>query len=398
MLDVETNSHPIISKYHQYLSLYKSYYSSFINLISNVIYEDEDSSFSFQYKLYYGIMASSTMNNIELFDDFKKKFLECNGDKLWVEQGIQCENIPKQIKLFANINDILAHKPWFLHWTHFIEFDNGLSFFLFQSAIILTTIQRFATIISALELFLKKNITINDLIFQNEEDNLKNNEIENKIKKKNSKRDEKIKSENEKVIISVKQNYIDEKDLNEKKKQNTNNNFSIKFLLKEPVIYEDFNQHHDKYLYVDDFDWKTNAKYFYVDYASKEMDFLEKEFKALDTLSNNEKNKNNIFKHKNTIEKYVEIILGIRDREYDYHKTNEVLNMDIKNLIKKIACFPEKLNDENLDDLLLILNAKNLLILIFIIAEIKQKISLTYFAKAFDDFSSNKNKFDYNKI
>ena len=370
----------------------------FINLISNVIYEDEDSSFSFQYKLYYGIMASSTMNNIELFDDFKKKFLECNGDKLWVEQGIQCENIPKQIKLFANINDILAHKPWFLHWTHFIEFDNGLSFFLFQSAIILTTIQRFATIISALELFLKKNITINDLIFQNEEDDLKNNEIENKIKKKNSKRDEKIKSENEKVIISVKQNYIDEKDLNEKKKQNTNNNFSIKFLLKEPVIYEDFNQHHDKYLYVDDFDWKTNAKYFYVDYASKEMDFLEKEFKALDTLSNNEKNKNNIFKHKNTIEKYVEIILGIRDREYDYHKTNEVLNMDIKNLIKKIACFPEKLNDENLDDLLLILNAKNLLILIFIIAAIKQKISLTYFAKAFDDFSSNKNKFDYNKI
>jgi hypothetical protein len=343
-------------------------------------------------------MASSTMNNIELFDDFKKKFLECNGDKLWVEQGIQCENIPKQIKLFANINDILAHKPWILHWTHFIEFDNGLSFFLFQSAIILTTIQRFATIISAMELFLKKNITINDLIFQNEEDNLKNNEIENKIKKKNSKRDEKIKSENEKVIISVKQNYIDEKDLNEKKKQNTNNNFSIKFLLKEPVVYEDFNQHHDKYLYVDDFDWKTNAKYFYVDYASKEMDFLEKEFKALDTLSNNEKNKNNIFKHKNTIEKYVEIILGIRDREYDYHKTNEVLNMDIKNLIKKIACFPEKLNDENLDDLLLILNAKNLLILIFIIAAIKQKISLTYFAKAFDDFSSNKNKFDYNKI
>ena len=398
MTEVEINSHPIISKYHQYLSLYKSYYSSFINLISNVIYEDEDSSFSFQYKLYYGIMASSTMNNIELFDDFKKKFLECNGDKLWVEQGIQCENIPKQIKLFANINDILAHKPWILHWTHFIEFDNGLSFFLFQSAIILTTIQRFATIISAMELFLKKNITINDLIFQNEEDNLKNNEIENKIKKKNSKRDEKIKSENEKVIISVKQNYIDEKDLNEKKKQNTNNNFSIKFLLKEPVIYEDFNQHHDKYLYVDDFDWKTNAKYFYVDYASKEMDFLEKEFKALDILSNNEKNKNNIFKHKNTIEKYVEIILGIRDREYDYHKTNEVLNMDIKNLIKKIACFPEKLNDENLDDLLLILNAKNLLILIFIIAAIKQKISLTYFAKAFDDFSSNKNKFDYNKI
>ena len=128
------------------------------------------------------------------------------------------------------------------------------------------------------------------------------------------------------------------------------------------------------------------------------MDFLEKDIKALDTLSNNEKNKNNIFKHKNTIEKYVEIILGIRDREYDYHKTNEVLNMDIKNLIKKIACFPEKLNDENLDDLLLILNAKNLLILIFIIAAIKQKISLTYFAKAFDDFSSNKNKFDYNKI
>ena len=77
---------------------------------------------------------------------------------------------------------------------------------------------------------------------------------------------------------------------------------------------------------------------------------------------------------------------------YDYHKTNEIIPKQIKVIIKKIACFPDKFQEENLDDLKL--DKNNLIRLIFLVTAIKQKICLTFFAKAFDDFSSNKNKFN----
>ena len=225
MADLDIFSQNILSQYQSYISHYESYCKSFLNLISNVIYKDEDNSFSLQYKLFYGIIASSTMNNIELFKDFEEKFSQSNGDKSWIEQGIKCENIPKHIKLFYNMNDILAHKPWILHWTHFVEFDNGFSFFLFQSAIILTTIHRYVTIISALNLFLKNNIKLNDLINNDESDIERIKEIENKIKKKIIKKSEKNETRNEKEISSLKKNYIEEEN---KGNNNSNNNFFFK--------------------------------------------------------------------------------------------------------------------------------------------------------------------------
>ena len=60
-------------------------------------------------------------------------------------------------------------------------------------------------------------------------------------------------------------------------------NLKEKFIL-NPIVHTDFDPHTEKYLLTEDFDWKTNAKYFFSDYAKKEMDFLEKEFKSLDSL------------------------------------------------------------------------------------------------------------------
>ena len=338
----EDSSFPdLLKKYQPYLSLSPDYFKVFSELIANIIYKDNDNSFSLQYKLYYGIIASSNIGTRILIEDFKKKFLMYEGDTSWVTQGINNEKIPKHIKGFAKMSEILVHKPWIIHSAHFAEFDNGLTFFLFQSAIILTTIHRFATIISVLNIFFDKDNSNNELNKENEK---------------------------------IKEKYI----LN-------------------PIEYENFDSHNDKYLYTEDFEWKTNAKYFFSDYAEKEMDFLEKELKYLDNLSNEQINEDNIFFKKNAVEHYVGIILGINDREYDYHNTNKILSIRLKTLIKKIACFPEKLYEERLSELLEILDKNNLVRLILLVTAIKQKICLTFFAKAFDDFSSNKKNFNYNK-
>lgn len=357
MAKEESTFKNIMEIYQSYISIYPEYFKEFSELISNVIYKDNDNSFSLQYKLYYGIIASSSIGSNLLIEDFKNKFILYGGDTSWVEQGINSENIPKHIKGFAKMSDILVHRPWILHWAHFSEFDNGLTFFLFQSAIILTTIHRFATIISALNIFVKNDI------------------------------------ENNKIKLDKKINGVNISELIENKE---NKKFKEKYIL-NPIEYVNFNQHNDTYLYVDDFEWKTNAKYFFSDYAEKEMDFLEKELKSLDSIPYDKNDEKNIFSKKNAIEKYVGIILGINDREYDYHNTNIILTIDLKTLIKKIVCFPEKLHEENLGEILIRLDKDNLIRLIFFVTAIKQKICLTFFAKAFDDFSSNKKKTNYIK-
>ena len=202
--DSESNS--INEIYISYLSINPSYYEAFSSLINNVIYKDNDNSFSLQHKLYYGILASSAIGSNMMLEHFKKKYEKYGGDRSWVEEGIKNENIPKRIKGFAKMNDILVHKPWILFWAHFAEFDNGMTFFLFQSAIILTTIYRFATIISAINVLIKEDI--------------KNNLIN-----------------------------LDIKLIEQKQAENNKNLYII-----NPVEYTDFNQHSEKFLFTDDFD------------------------------------------------------------------------------------------------------------------------------------------------
>ena len=358
--DSESNS--INEIYISYLSINPSYYEAFSSLINNVIYKDNDNSFSLQHKLYYGILASSAIGSNMMLEHFKKKYEKYGGDRSWVEEGIKNENIPKRIKGFAKMNDILVHKPWILFWAHFAEFDNGMTFFLFQSAIILTTIHRYATIFSWFQIFNNSNNTKETAEDNETISETKNDEMEKAQFPENKKDENIIKNLKEKYILS-------------------------------PIVHTDFDPHTEKYLLTEDFDWKTNAKYFFSDYAQKEMDFLEQEFKSLDSIPYDESDENNILKKKNAIEKYVGLILGIKDNSYDYHNTNKHLSKYLKALIKKIVCSPEKLYEETLEDLLIIIKEKeNLIRLIFLVTAIKQKICLTFFAKAFDDFSSNKNK------
>ena len=410
-MDEEFLSNEILKVYEPYLSLSPEYSKVFNDMINNIIYKDNEGSFSLQYKLFYGFMASSTIGCENLLDDFIRIFLILGGDKSWIEKGLKCENIPEHIRGIAKINNILAHKPWIMDRIHFEGFKKGLSVFLFQSAIILTTIQRFGSIISGLNL-----IVHNDKIKEENEDNkvkqIKPEKDEEKIKEENKIKEEKenkdkkdeikknrkdktIEEQIQKVITSVKKNYTE---IKEDDSQGEINNLINKKLIRQKfmsdliVSYTDFNPHIEKFLYTEDFSWKENAKYFFSDYVGKEMDYLNKEFKTLEKLSpENIKNdiKINIFNLKEAIEKYLTLIFGIRNDEYNYHNNNLSMSVELKKIIKKIACYPEQIQEQELASCLEILNKEELVYLILFVTSIKQKISLTFFDKEFDDYTSN---------
>ena len=383
--------------YEPYFSLFPDYYKVFDELINNVIYKDNDCSFSLKDKLFLGLMGSSTIGCELLLNDFKRRISISFDDQSWVDQGLQCKDIPKRIKNISIINNILAHKPWIMDCRNFTVFENGLSTFLFQSAIILTTAQRFSTILCTFKI-------INHYGF-NEEKNKINNEEEknNDIKKEsNEKKGESDKNE-EKIKNEVEKNDKEEFEMRKKKKRKSEkiDNHKLKISNKEDeddknidnrkeifkkyiyefiVSYSDFNQHVEKYLYIDEFSWEDNARYFFMNLAGKDMEYLEKELKFLEkmTLENEKKTE--------AIEKYVMLIFGIRDNNYNYHNNNIFLSVEEKRIIKKIACYPEQIQELELSTCLSIINKKEFVHLIFIVTATKQKISLIYFAKTFEDF------------
>ena len=385
--------------YEPFFSLFPDYYKVFDEFINNILYKDNDCSFSLKDKLFLGLMGSSTMGCEFLLDDFKRRYAMSFDDRSWVDQGLQCKNIPKRIKNISIINNILAHKPWTMDCRNFTVFENGLSTFLFKSAIILTTVQRFATILSTFKLIINYDINEDKNKANNEkeenndkkeedsekkegsdkdEEKAKNDKEENKISKKKKRKSEKI--EKNKLIHFINKKMEVKED--EDDKTNTDNIKEIfkKYMYELIVSYSDFNQHAEKYLYLDDFNWENNAKYFFMNLAGKDMEYLEKELKFLQKmiLVNEKKTE--------AIIKYVMLIFGIKDNNYNYHNNNILLSVEEKKIIKKIACYPEQIKELELSTCLSILNKKEFIHLIFIVAATKQKISLNFFAKTFEDY------------
>ena len=71
----EDLSQRIMNIYKPYLSLDPTYFNDFSNFISKVIYKDNDNSFSLQYKLFYGIIASTTIG-LEVLDTDRSNSIE----------------------------------------------------------------------------------------------------------------------------------------------------------------------------------------------------------------------------------------------------------------------------------------------------------------------------------
>ena len=389
--------------YEPFFSLFPDYYKVFDEFINNVLYKDNDCSFSLKDKLFLGLMGSSTSGCEFLLDDFKRRYAMSFDDQSWVDQGLQCKDIPKRIKNISIINNILAHKPWTMDCRNFTVFENGLSTFLFKSAIILTTVQRFATILSTFKLIIHYDINEEKNKVNNEKEENNDKKDEGSEKKEGSDKDEekaknemeknnkeeleirKMKKKSEKIeknklIHSLKKKIEYKEDEDDKTNIDNKKEIFKKYMYELIASYSDFNPHAEKYLYLDDFNWENNAKYFFMNLAGKDMEYLEKELKFLQKmiLVNEKKTE--------AIIKYVMLIFGIRDNNYNYHNNNILLSVEEKRIIKKIACYPEQIKELELSTCLSILNKKEFIHLIFIVAATKQKISLNFFAKTFEDY------------
>lgn len=68
-------------------------------------------------KLYLGIMAVSCFNCEYMLNILEEQFVLNGGNLEWITAGLK--KVDPQIAKFAEINEILAFKPWQLNNKHF---------------------------------------------------------------------------------------------------------------------------------------------------------------------------------------------------------------------------------------------------------------------------------------
>jgi hypothetical protein len=71
---------------------------------------------SLEVKLYIGIMAVSCYNCEYLLNILEENFILNGGNLDWITGGLKC--VDPRVAKFAEINEVLAFKPWMLNARH----------------------------------------------------------------------------------------------------------------------------------------------------------------------------------------------------------------------------------------------------------------------------------------
>lgn len=96
------------------------------------------------WKYYLAIIAAATYRSEYILSYFQLEFLSNNGDINWLTIGIK--ETPDKLKVFGEINNILAHQPWKLEYKQIkLLLDyNWTKEELTEAILILTSVQKLA--------------------------------------------------------------------------------------------------------------------------------------------------------------------------------------------------------------------------------------------------------------
>lgn len=92
---------------------------------------------------------------------------------------------------------------------------------------------------------------------------------------------------------------------------------------------------------------------------------------------------------RHAITRYIEKILGFFHDEYNYSQVNKLIDVKYKKFIKKISCFPYKLNTEDFNLLNLAFNKEEIMHIILLVSIMKSRAQLTFLAKGLYEIIKN---------
>ena len=157
-----------------------------------------------------------------------------------------------------------------------------------------------------------------------------------------------------------------------------------KHLNKYCNIYHDFDAHGDENHSYLEFNWSDHAYYILQNIFPKGVDSFNNEIEYIIGLTTNslgEENRElNTFPIRYSISCYIEKIMGYLHEDYDYANVNKLLVVQYKKFIKNVACYPQRLSQDDFNMMGCAFNNEEILHIILLVAIVKSRTQLTYLA------------------
>jgi hypothetical protein len=159
-----------------------------------------------------------------------------------------------------------------------------------------------------------------------------------------------------------------------------------KHLNKYCNIYHDFDAHGDDTHSYLEFNWSDHAYYILQNIFPKGVDSFNSEIEYIVGLTTNslgEENRElNTFPIRYSISCYIEKIMGYLHEDYDYANVNKLLVVQYKKFIKNVACYPQRLSQDDFSMISCAFNNEEILHIILLVAIVKSRTQLTYLARS----------------
>lgn len=424
--------------YEQFLFWMKDYIEVYRKTL--IVLLKDYNCFCANWKLYIALMAVSTMKNEFLFRVLEEEFLLQGGDETWLILGLDV--VPKKLRHISLLNSLLAHQPWKLQ----VEDINKLKAYMnvneiIEAALIMIQFHKMALIEDNLRIkksFTEKslfecsssngNTNSNNNDNTNENDN--NNEIDNdKDTTGNSNNNQVFEDEMDKetqadlikLMEEIQKEEEDTEELNIEdlsSQQPSFNKITIKQeslssldcekeTIKQETILADnmFNKHtcsdNQEYSFKGPhkeiictyftFNWCDNGKYTLQNLHQAGVSSLDEEIEYITSINSKSLGQSNTLIStspiRRAINNYIESLFGYYHEDYNYENITKLLDMKIKHTryIKKITCYPKKLNNEDLKEMSKIFTREEVVHIILLAALVKSRIQLIYLSKAVND-------------
>ena len=155
------------------------------------------------------------------------------------------------------------------------------------------------------------------------------------------------------------------------------------------TVYIDYDVNCKNYLGNLEFNWFDEGQYILQNICYNKVVAVNEEIEYMTNMTSRTIGGNmqivDTLHFRQAIKCYTDIIFGIFNEDYNYTKTNKLLQRDHKKFIKDIACYPLGIDKEAMINLRSIFSYEEIFHMIYLIAIHKTRIQLTYISKSYRD-------------
>ncbi|XP_076467290.1 sestrin-3-like isoform X2 [Babylonia areolata] len=397
---------------HQVMNYHPEYLEAFFNAQTSLM-RDDIGPLTYQYRHYIAIMAAARHQCVYLMRLYSREFLLSDGDRNWL-RGL--DHVPQKLRNLAEINRILAHRPWLLKKEHIEKLLRGANNWslseLMQALIIMIHFHTLSSFVYGCGINpdmehvgpqLGSSSGEEETDYSSDssgetnsnligEPNLQQlmQKMEQLREEENSQEDGPTQEELLQRFQSVESQSV-EISVPMKERSSRRSEAQL-FVTDIDFAYSDFaSRPHDdiQTFRVQDYSWKDHG-YPLVNRLYNDIgDLLDKKFDiafnlTYNTMGDNDQVDTTAFRQ--AIWYYIHCMYGIRHDDYDYAQVNQMLERGLKTYVKTVTCYPERVSRRDSDGVMKAFKHSEKVHVNFMIMEARMQAELLYALRAVNHY------------